>query len=141
MGETRGYNEGRKSWIRLCSMEAWGSCSLSPPSSACKRKSVHYGDDVSVVTKTNSHPQNPHELSRALGILTDGLRNSWQNSEDMEHLREYPPTFLCLGALPEYIVGGYDILNHLLRSKAHLINMTGFENLFEFFGLNFRSTE
>ncbi len=32
--------------------------------------------------------QNPHELSRALGILTDGLRNSWQNSEDMEQLRE-----------------------------------------------------
>jgi len=35
-------------------------------------------------------PQNPHELSRALSILTDGLRNSWQNSEDMEQLREYP---------------------------------------------------
>ncbi len=36
--------------------------------------------------------QNAHELSRALGVLTDGLRNSWQNSEDMEQLREY----LCL---------------------------------------------
>lgn len=66
---------------------------------------------------------NSHELSRALGVLTDGLRNSWQNSEDMEQLR------------------GYDILNHLLRSKAHLINMSGFETLFEFFGLNFRSTD
>lgn len=32
--------------------------------------------------------QSPHELSRALGILTDGLRNSWQNSEDMERLRK-----------------------------------------------------
>jgi hypothetical protein len=31
--------------------------------------------------------QTPHQLSRALGILTDGLRNSWQNSEDMERLR------------------------------------------------------
>lgn len=33
--------------------------------------------------------QNAHEVSRALGVLTDGLRNSWQNSEDMEQLREY----------------------------------------------------
>jgi len=31
--------------------------------------------------------QMPHELSRALGILTDGLRHSWQNSEDMERMR------------------------------------------------------
>jgi len=76
-----------------------------------------------------------------LGILTDGLRNSWQNSEDMEQLREFPLTFLCLRAPPEYIAGGYDILNHLLRLKAHLINMTGFETLFEFLGLDFRSTE
>lgn len=30
----------------------------------------------------------PHELSRSLGILVDGLRNSWQNSEDMERLRK-----------------------------------------------------
>ena len=29
----------------------------------------------------------PHELSRSLGILVDGLKNSWQNSEDMERLR------------------------------------------------------
>ena len=85
--------------------------------------------------------QNPHELSRALGILTDGLRNSWQNSEDMEQLREQSLTFLCSRKLLEHIKGGYDILNHLLRSKAHLINMTGFETLFEFFGLNFRSAE
>lgn len=32
--------------------------------------------------------QTPHEVSRTLGILTDGLRNNWQNSEDMERLRE-----------------------------------------------------
>lgn len=31
--------------------------------------------------------QNSHELSRALGILSDGLRNNWQNSEDMERMR------------------------------------------------------
>ena len=30
--------------------------------------------------------QTPHELSRSLGILTDGLKNSWQNSEDMERM-------------------------------------------------------
>jgi len=32
--------------------------------------------------------QTPHEVSRALGVLTDGLKNSWQNSEDMERLRK-----------------------------------------------------
>lgn len=32
------------------------------------------------------HSQTPHELSRTLSILTDGLKNSWQNSEDMERL-------------------------------------------------------
>jgi hypothetical protein len=35
----------------------------------------------------NHSEQTPHELSRTLGILTDGLRNSWQNSEDMERMR------------------------------------------------------
>ncbi|KAI0746713.1 beach-domain-containing protein [Daedaleopsis nitida] len=67
--------------------------------------------------------QNPHEVSRALGVLTDGLRNSWQNSEDMEQLR------------------GYEILADILRKKCHLINMTGFETLFEFLGMNFRSPD
>ncbi|KAH9919489.1 beach-domain-containing protein [Epithele typhae] len=66
---------------------------------------------------------NSHELSRALGVLTDGLRNSWQNSEDMEQLR------------------GYDILCHILRSKSLLINTTGFETLFEFLGMNFRNPD
>ncbi|TFK65264.1 beach-domain-containing protein [Pluteus cervinus] len=65
----------------------------------------------------------PHEVSRALSILTDGLRNSWQNSEDMERLR------------------GYEVLGDILRNKAQLVNMTGFETLFEFLGLNFRTPE
>ncbi|TBU31477.1 beach-domain-containing protein [Dichomitus squalens] len=67
--------------------------------------------------------QNQHEVSRALGVLTDGLRNSWQNSEDMEQMR------------------GYDILTDILRKKCQLINMTGFETLFEFLGMNFRSPD
>ncbi|KAL4252230.1 hypothetical protein ABKN59_005526 [Abortiporus biennis] len=67
--------------------------------------------------------QSTHEVSRALSILTGGLKNSWQNSEDMEQLR------------------GYEILTHLLRNKSHLVNMTGFEILFEFLGLNFRTPE
>lgn len=91
--------------------------------------------------RSNHTLQNPHELSRALGILTDGLRNSWQLSEDMEQLRGFLFIFLCLRARLKCDPGGYDILNHLLRSKANLINMTGFETLFEFLGLNFRSTE
>ncbi|GLB40924.1 putative WD40 repeats [Lyophyllum shimeji] len=61
-----------------------------------------------------------HGLSRTLGVLTDGLRNSWQNSEDMERLR------------------GYEILADILRCKAQMINVTGFETLFEFLGMNFR---
>ncbi|KDR79337.1 hypothetical protein GALMADRAFT_223566 [Galerina marginata CBS 339.88] len=65
----------------------------------------------------------PHELSRTLGILTDGLKNSWQNSEDMERLR------------------GYEILGDILRNKARLINLTAFETLFEFLGINFNITE
>ncbi|KZT02850.1 beach-domain-containing protein [Laetiporus sulphureus 93-53] len=64
-----------------------------------------------------------HELSRALGILTDGIRNSWQNSEDMEQLR------------------GYDLLAQMLRGKSQLINITGYETLFEFLGLNFRNPD
>ncbi|KAF8184760.1 hypothetical protein BJ912DRAFT_973913 [Pholiota molesta] len=64
-----------------------------------------------------------HELSRTIGILTDGLKNSWQNSEDMERLR------------------GYEILGDILRNKAHLINLTAFETLFEFLGVNFSSPE
>ncbi|KAJ7201121.1 beach-domain-containing protein [Mycena pura] len=65
----------------------------------------------------------PHELSRALGVLVDGLRNSWVNSEDMERFR------------------GYEILASGLRTKAQFVNMTGFETIFEFLGFNFRSPE
>ncbi|KAF9479125.1 beach-domain-containing protein [Pholiota conissans] len=65
----------------------------------------------------------PHELSRTIGILTDGLKNSWQNSEDMERLR------------------GYEIIGEMLRTKARLINLTTFETLFEFLGINFSSPE
>ncbi|PPQ94175.1 hypothetical protein CVT25_003811 [Psilocybe cyanescens] len=64
-----------------------------------------------------------HEISRTLSILTDGLKNSWQNSEDMERLR------------------GYEILGDILRTKAHLVNLTAFETLFEFLGINFNSPE
>ncbi|KAH9975416.1 beach-domain-containing protein [Lactifluus volemus] len=65
----------------------------------------------------------PHELSRTLGILTDGLRNSWQNSEDMERMR------------------GYEILSEILRGKSALINMTSYETLFEFLGMNFKTPD
>ncbi|KAA1472737.1 beach-domain-containing protein [Dentipellis sp. KUC8613] len=65
----------------------------------------------------------PHELSRTLGILTDSLRNSWQNSEDMERIR------------------GYEILAVTLRQKSDLINMTSFETIFEFLGMNFSAPD
>lgn len=37
--------------------------------------------------------------------------------------------------------GGYEVLAELLRSKSQYINMTGFETIFEFLGMNFRSPE
>ncbi|KAG1732883.1 uncharacterized protein EDB91DRAFT_1150772 [Suillus paluster] len=67
--------------------------------------------------------QTPHELSRALSVFSDCLRNCWQNSDDIERLH------------------GYDILASTLKSRGHLINMTSFETLFEFLGLNFRSPD
>lgn len=67
--------------------------------------------------------QTSHELSRALSVFSDCLRNSWQNSDDMEGLH------------------GYDVLASTLRARSHLINMTSFETLFEFLGLNFRSPD
>ncbi|KAH9176893.1 hypothetical protein EDB89DRAFT_1845635, partial [Lactarius sanguifluus] len=69
--------------------------------------------------------QTPHELQDALGILTDGLRNGWQNSEDMERMR------------------GCEILSDILRhmSEFKLINMTSYEILFEFLGINFKTPE
>ncbi|KAI6038492.1 hypothetical protein EDC04DRAFT_2868311 [Pisolithus marmoratus] len=67
--------------------------------------------------------QTQHELSRTISILCDCIRGSWQNSEEMER------------------IAGYDALADILRSKGHLINMTSFETLFEFLGLNFRSAD
>ena len=40
--------------------------------------------------------QNPHELSRTLGIFAESTRSSWQMSEDMERLR----TLLSLCCTP-----------------------------------------
>jgi len=37
--------------------------------------------------------------------------------------------------------GGYEILMDILRTKSQMVNMTSFETLFEFLGLNFRSPE
>jgi hypothetical protein len=78
-----------------------------------------------------------------LGVLTDGLKNSWQNSEDMERLRE---SISPCGTQIHLIVvimgaGGYEILADILRGKSQMINISGFETLFEFLGLNFRSPE
>jgi hypothetical protein len=36
---------------------------------------------------------------------------------------------------------GYEILASVLRPKAQMVNMTGFETIFEFLGFNFRSPE
>ncbi|KAL1744917.1 beach-domain-containing protein [Schizophyllum fasciatum] len=67
--------------------------------------------------------QTSHELSRSLSITADILRNHWGNSEDMERLR------------------GYEVLADVLRHKTQLINLTGFEIVFEAMGLNFRVPE
>ncbi|KAF9449865.1 beach-domain-containing protein [Macrolepiota fuliginosa MF-IS2] len=78
---------------------------------------------AAVVLRLVQLAQSPHELSRALSILTDGLRNNWQNSEDMERLR------------------GYEILADVLRRKSQIINLTSFEVIFEFLGINPRTPE
>ena len=39
------------------------------------------------------------------------------------------------------MAGGYEILAEMLRSKASIINLTAFETLFEFLGVNFSSPE
>jgi len=36
---------------------------------------------------------------------------------------------------------GYEILSAMLRSKATMINLTAFETIFEFLGVNFSSPE
>ena len=59
----------------------------------------------------------------------------------MERLRE------CTATRPSRITmlimhtEGYDILAEILRKKCQLINMTGFETMFEFLGMNFKSPE
>lgn len=83
--------------------------------------------------------QTPHELSRALSIFSDCLRNSWQNSDDMERLRECRICKILTAV--DFRIDGYDVLASTLRARSHLINMTSFETLFEFLGLNFRSPE
>ncbi|KAJ3925756.1 MAG: hypothetical protein NXY57DRAFT_979389 [Lentinula lateritia] len=70
----------------------------------------------------------PNELSRALGVVTDGMKNI--------HLSRF--IWLTIPILPP---GSYDILADTLRSKADMINMTSSETVFEFFGLNFRSPD
>ena len=44
-------------------------------------------------------------------------------------------------AVVDVLTDGYDILASMLRTRSHLINMTSFETLFEFLGLNFRTPE
>jgi hypothetical protein len=41
----------------------------------------------------------------------------------------------------EWHVGGYEILSEILRNKSELINMTSYETLFEFLGMNFKTPE
>ncbi|GJJ12773.1 hypothetical protein Clacol_007018 [Clathrus columnatus] len=65
----------------------------------------------------------PRTLCSALTILSEALKTSWLNSEDMERIR------------------GYEILAGILRSKSQLIHMPAFEILFEFFGLDFKKPE
>ena len=38
-------------------------------------------------------------------------------------------------------VGGYEILSEILRKKSELINVTSYETLFEFLGVNFKNPE
>ena len=37
--------------------------------------------------------------------------------------------------------GGYEILSEILRNKSGLINMTSYETLFEFLGMDFKTPE
>ncbi|TDL19109.1 beach-domain-containing protein [Rickenella mellea] len=78
---------------------------------------------VAVALRLVELASTPHEMSRTLSVLTDAIRGCWQNSEDMERLR------------------GYDILAHILQRKRHIINMTSYEVLFEFMGINFRTPD
>lgn len=108
-------------WHRRDEMEARGDVYVVK--AACLDTALWKIGGAAVALKLVQQAKTSHELSRSLGILVDGLRNSWQNSEDMERLR------------------GYEILGDMLRSKASLINLTSFELIFEFLGINHSSPE
>jgi hypothetical protein len=67
--------------------------------------------------------QNSHDLANALSVLAEGIRTSWQNSEDMERIH------------------GYEILNMTLRNKNAIVDVECFNVLFEFLGLDFSAPE
>ncbi|KZV83556.1 beach-domain-containing protein [Exidia glandulosa HHB12029] len=65
--------------------------------------------------------ETPQDLCTTLSILCDGLRTSWQNSEDMERM------------------SGYEILASILRQKAQMLNMAGYRVIMEFVGIDFNN--
>ena len=56
-------------------------------------------------------------------MLADGIRTSWQNSEDMERIH------------------GYEILNMTLQNKGAIVDVGCFNVLFKFMGLDFSAPE
>ncbi|KAK2463985.1 hypothetical protein APHAL10511_004036 [Amanita phalloides] len=117
-GDGRGKNGGLKAKARF---EAKGDIVLVK--AVCLDQALWEVGGPAVALRLVHATNTAHELSRALGVLLDGLKSNWQNSEDMERLH------------------GYEILSGMLRTKAQLINLTGFETIFEFLGINFRSPE
>ncbi|KAG8759860.1 hypothetical protein FRC14_004821 [Serendipita sp. 396] len=67
--------------------------------------------------------QNSHDLANSLAVLFDGLRTSWQNSEDMERIH------------------GYEILSLALRSKISIIDIYTFNVVFDFLGVDLSRPE
>ena len=67
--------------------------------------------------------QTSRDLANALSVLAEGIRTSWQNSEDMERIH------------------GYEILNMTLRNKNAIVDVECFNVLFEFLGLDFGAPE
>lgn len=49
--------------------------------------------------------------------------------------------FLIDESIQTFTIGGYEILVDVFRGKAQLINLTAFEILFEFLGMNFNIPE
>ena len=74
-------------------------------------------------------------------MFADSAQSSWQMSEDMEHLSMYDWLITVRVRAHIQIIEAFEILAHILRLKALLINLTAFEILFEFLGLNFRNPE